>query len=130
MLYGVTIEGFSLLSHLTTFYDTLNNIFIKYASYICFSANYRTQSIINALISSNNESIFNYISSVYTTKCYVDNGDQFLLGYINANFYPNIQCDGRYYKKTQYADYYFFMVNQIANIYYHLFKYLMDVIFM
>ena len=82
-----------------TYYHTSNYIFIKYVNYNYLWENYYTQLSIITLISSNNESIFYYIKSVYTTKSYVDNGVQFLLGYTNANVVSNFQCDARYYTK-------------------------------
>ena len=97
---GVTIEVFTCLPHLTAHYDASNNKFIKYVNYICLTTNYYTQSLINTLRSTKYNSVLYYINSIYATTFYVDNGDQLLLGYINLNFYPNIQCDAKYYTKS------------------------------
>ena len=96
----MTIEGFTLLSHLTTYYDASNNIFNKYVNYNYLSSNYYTQIFKKSLISNNNDSILNYISSIYTTKSYVNSKDLKIYSCISANFYPNNQCDSRYYTKS------------------------------
>ena len=79
---GITISGFVLFSHLTTYYDTSNNIYNTYVNYDYLKSNYFNQKSLFNVLNVN----YLTISSFLTLSNTVNNNYLTLSNYINNEY--------------------------------------------